>query len=97
MTIDHPDGICPAVSGCDDPAYAAANPEECLPSPPPEPPPPTSSGGGVGGAGVGAFSPFIAGIDYTPQPLPTAPAAPQKDYMAELDNLIKRSLFEGIV
>jgi hypothetical protein len=78
---------------CSDPEYAAANPEECAPAPPPE----TGGGGGGGGGGAGAFSPFIAGIDYTPQALPTAPAAPQKDYMMELDNLIKRSLFEGIV
>ena len=80
---------------CSDPEYAAANPEECMPSPPP--PPETGGGGGGGGGGAGAFSPFIAGIDYTPQALPTPPAAPQKDYMMELDNLIKRSLFEGIV
>jgi hypothetical protein len=99
---------------CDNPEYAAANPDECLPAPPldcsdleyaaanpeecaPAPPPETGGGGGGGGGGAGAFSPFIAGIDYTPQALPTAPAAPQKDYMAELDSLIKRSLFEGIV
>ena len=114
--LEYPDGQCPAQDcsnpayaaanpdeclpappppDCSDPEYAAANPEECMPSPPP-PPPETGGGGGVGG-GAGAFSPFIAGIDYTPQPLPTAPAAPQKDYMMELDNLIKRSLFEGIV
>ena len=110
MVNEHPDGQCPAQDcsnpayaaanpdecgttpplDCSDPEYAAANPEECAPAPPPE------TGGG-GGGGAGAFSPFMAGIDYTPQPLPTAPAAPQKDYMMELDNLIKRSLFEGIV
>ena len=96
---EYADGKCPTSTppqDCSDPAYAAANPEECFTSPPP--PPPSSGGGGGGGVGggVGAFSPFIAGIEYTPQPLPAAPAAPQKDYMAELDNLIKRRLFEGI-
>jgi len=110
---EYPDGQCPAQdcsnpayaaanpnecgtppsSDCSDPEYAAANPEECAPAPPPE----TGGGGGSVGGGAGAFSPFMAGIDYTPQALPTPPAAPQKDYMMELDNLIKRSLFEGIV
>jgi hypothetical protein len=98
--IEYEDGQCPTTTECNDctcAAYAAANPEECAPPPPPPPPPPPSSGGVDGGGGMGAFSPFIAGIDYTPQPLPAAPAAPQKDYMAELDSLIKRSLFEGKV
>jgi hypothetical protein len=98
---EYEDGKCPTTTtDCDDPAYAAANPAECgtvTPPPPPPPPPPSSGGGGSGGGGFGAFSPFIAGIDYTPQPLPAAPPAPQKDYMAELDSLIKRSLFEGMV
>jgi len=86
-------GTTPECNDCSCAEYAAANPEECASAPPPE----TGGGGGGGGGGAGAFSPFIAGIDYTPQPLPTAPATPQKDYMMELDNLIKRSLFEGIV
>ena len=94
------EGICTTTTcnDCSCVEYAAANPEECGTTPPPPPPPPPSSGGGGGGGGgMGAFSPFIAGIDYTPQPLPAAPPAPQKDYMAELDSLIKRSLFEGMV
>ncbi|MEK9695881.1 MAG: hypothetical protein VW270_08960 [Candidatus Poseidoniales archaeon] len=50
-----------------------------------------------GGGGAGAFTPFLASLDYEAQPLPTVEAPPQKDYMAELDNLIKRNLFEGLV
>jgi hypothetical protein len=42
------------------------------------------------------FDPFVAGINYTKQVVPEPPAPPQKDYMAELDNIIKRSLFEGM-
>jgi hypothetical protein len=42
------------------------------------------------------FNPFMAGISYTPQAVPEPPAPAQKDYMAELDNIIKRSLFEGM-
>ena len=96
---EYEDGKCPTSTECNDctcAAYAAANPQICGGVPPVTPPSSGGGGGGVGG-GVGAFSPFIAGIEYTPQPLPAAPAAPQKDYMAELDNLIKRNLFEGIV
>jgi len=64
----------------------------------PTPPPETGGGGGGGGGdGGGAFTPFLAGISYTPQIVPDAPAPAQKDYMAELDNIIKRSLFEGMV
>jgi len=60
-------------------------------------PPETGGGdGSVGGGGGGMFNPFLAGISYTPQAVPEPPAPPQKDYMAELDNLIKRSLFEGM-
>jgi hypothetical protein len=51
----------------------------------------------LGGGAAGAFTPFLAGLDYEAQPLPTVEAPPQKDYMAELDNLIKRNLFEGLV
>jgi hypothetical protein len=74
---------------------ACATPEECAAAsaPPPEP----DSGGMLGGGGAGAFTPFLAGLDYEAQPLPAAQAPPQKDYMAELDNLIKRNLFEGLV
>jgi len=45
--------------------YAAANPQECGETP-------TETGGGasVGGGAGGAFSPFLAGITYTPQPVP---------------------------
>ena len=97
-TIEYEDGKCPTSTppqDCSNPAYAAANPQQCG-GVPPVTPPSSGGGGGAGGGGVGAFSPFIAGIEYTPQPLPAAPAAPQKDYMAELDGLIKRRLFEGI-
>jgi hypothetical protein len=59
-------------------------------------PPPPETGGGGGGGGGGMFNPFLAGISYTPQAVPEPPAPPQKDYMAELDNIIKRSLFEGM-
>jgi hypothetical protein len=74
---------------------ACATPEECAAAsaPPPEP----DSGGMLGGGGAGAFTPFLAGLDYEAQPLPAVEAPPQKDYMAELDNLIKRNLFEGLV
>ena len=64
--------------------------------PPVTPPPETGGGGGGGGGMLGSFTPFMAGISYTPQAVPEPPAPPQKDYMAELDNLIKRSLFEGM-
>jgi hypothetical protein len=59
-------------------------------------PPPPETGGGGGGGGGGMFNPFLAGISYTPQAVPEPPAPAQKDYMAELDNIIKRSLFEGM-
>ena len=74
---------------------ACATPEECAAAsaPPPEP----DSGGMLGGGAAGAFTPFLAGLDYEAQPLPTVEAPPQKDYMAELDSLIKRNLFEGLV
>jgi len=58
--------------------------------------PPPETGGGGGGGGGGMFDPFVAGITYTKQVVPEPPAPPQKDYMAELDNIIKRSLFEGM-
>ena len=63
---------------------------------PPQPPPETGGGGGGGMLGGGSFTPFLAGISYTPQAVPEPPAPAQKDYMAELDNIIKRSLFEGM-
>lgn len=48
--------------------YAAANPQECGETPTET----TETGGGasVGGGAGGAFSPFLAGITYTPQPVP---------------------------
>ena len=89
------EGNCTDCSDCSCAEYAAANPEECITEPPVEPPE-TGGGGGGGGGMMGAFTPFLAGISYTPQAVPEPPAPPQKDYMAELDNLIKRSLFEGM-
>jgi hypothetical protein len=61
-------GTDPECNDCTCAEYAAANSEECGTTPPP-PPPSGGSGGGGGGAG-GAFSPFLAGITYTPQPVP---------------------------
>jgi hypothetical protein len=46
--------------------YAAANPQECGETPTAE----TGGGASVGGSAGGAFSPFLAGISYTPQPVP---------------------------
>ena len=87
------EGNCVDCSDCSCAEYAAANPEECITQPPVTPPP---SGGGGGGGGGSMFDPFMAGISYTPQAVPEPPAPAQKDYMAELDNIIKRSLFEGM-
>ena len=89
------EGNCTDCSDCSCAEYAAANPEECITEPPVEPPE-TGGGGNQGGGGGNMFDPFIAGISYTKQAVPEPPAPPQKDYMAELDNLIKRSLFEGM-
>ncbi len=88
------EGNCTDCSDCSCAEYAAANPEECITQPPPLPP--ETGGGGGGMLGGGSFTPFLAGISYTPQAVPEPPAPAQKDYMAELDNLIKRSLFEGM-
>ena len=48
--------------------YAAANPQECGETPTETPA--TGGGASVGGGAGGAFSPFLAGITYTPQPVP---------------------------
>jgi len=107
--FEYEDGMCPSTTEeCDNGATnfpacttcpeGAVMSEEgfCLtPGEPPVTPPPTGGGGGGGGGG-GMFNPFLAGISYTPQAVPEPPAPPQKDYMAELDNIIKRSLFEGM-
>ena len=55
--------------------YAAANPQECGETPTDT----TETGGGasVGGGAGGAFSPFLAGISYTPQPVPEIMQTPQ--------------------
>jgi len=48
--------------------YAVANPQECGETPTETPA--TGGGASVGGGAGGAFSPFLAGITYTPQPVP---------------------------
>lgn len=90
---DYPDcTVCPEGQSMDAEGNCVTTGE-----PPVTPPPETGGGGGGGGGGMmGAFTPFLAGISYTPQAVPEPPAPVQKDYMAELDNLIKRSLFEGM-
>lgn len=43
------------------------------------------------------FNPFLSGISYNALQIPGIRQGPQKDYVAELDNLINRSLFEGMI
>jgi hypothetical protein len=107
--LEYEDGMCPSeppeecANGATDYPTCTVCPEgqsmdaegNCVPTV--EPPPPETGGGGGGGMlGGGSFTPFLAGISYTPQAVPEPPAPAQKDYMAELDNIIKRSLFEGM-
>lgn len=61
--------------------YAAANPQECGETPTDT----TETGGGasVGGGAGGAFSPFLAGISYTPQPVPEIMQTPQAGMLTQ--------------
>jgi len=107
--LEYEDGICPSTTEeCDNgatdfpacttcPEGQSLNDEGlCVTIGEPPVTPPAGGGGGGGVGGGGMFDPFVAGINYTKQAVPEPPAPPQKDYMAELDNIIKRSLFEGM-
>lgn len=84
--VDDPQGFDQCVKApdecndCSCAEYAAANPQECG-----ETPTTTETGGGasVGGGAGGAFSPFLAGISYTPQPVPEIMQTPQAGMLTQ--------------
>lgn len=55
------------------------------------------SGSLLSGAGAAGFSPFMAGITYTPLEVQDVIQSPQTDYVAELDKIINKSMFKGII
>ena len=57
----------------------------------------SATGSKAGSSGVAAFNPFLSGISYQPLQVPEVIQAPKKDYIAELDNLINRSLFGNMI
>ena len=50
----------------------------------------------MGASGPG-FEPYYSGISYKPLSVPDLIQSPKVDYARELDNIIKRSLFEGMI
>lgn len=55
------------------------------------------SGSLLSGAGAAGFSPFMAGITYTPLEVQDVIQSPQTNYVAELDKIINRSMFKGMI
>ena len=55
------------------------------------------SGSLFGGAGAAGFSPFMAGITYAPLEVQDVIQSPQTNYVAELDKIINKSMFKGMI
>ena len=55
------------------------------------------SGSLFSGAGAAGFSPFMAGVTYKPIQVQDVIQSPQTNYVAELDKIINKSMFKGII
>ena len=51
----------------------------------------------LSGAGAAGFSPFMAGVTYKPIEVQDVIQSPQTNYVAELDKIINKSMFKGII
>ena len=55
------------------------------------------SGSLLSGAGAAGFSPFMAGVTYKPIEVQDVIQSPQTNYVAELDKIINKSMFKGMI